>query len=239
MMPEPGHEASTPRPRRRQRIRSGRRSPAEREHARHLAHVWTVWLRDVVGLSINQIAKALQAEWTMAAAYLAGIAVPFPRTLPRIRAASAEHYPGGIDDERWEAGPEPGVAPARPQPAARVRLPLAPRDPEAPRTRGECPEERPCPWFGCRHHMSLRLSAAGKPVVLGASEATGDWEATEAALLSILDSDRPTCSLDLAERAHSLDEIGKVFGVTRERVRQIERVGMAALRASRLREHAL
>ncbi len=47
-----------------------------------------------------------------------------------------------------------------------------------------------------------------------------------------LDSLTDTCALDVAGRGdHSLDQVGQLLGVTRERVRQIESRAMAKLAA--------
>lgn len=38
-------------------------------------------------------------------------------------------------------------------PGARITLPVLEPDGPRPTTRGECPEERPCPWVRCRAHL--------------------------------------------------------------------------------------
>ena len=62
-----------------------------------------------------------------------------------------------------------------------------------PIVRGDCANvERPCPHIGCHYHLE--------------SNKTGE-----------------SCALDVADKGeHSLEEIGEIMGVTRERVRQIE-----------------
>jgi len=74
--------------------------------------------------------------------------------------------------------------------------------PKAPRTRGDCPLERPCPHFRCRYHMfeAWRLHVG--------------WSASELT---------ETCALDVADRGPAtLNEIAQMWGISRERVRQLE-----------------
>lgn len=61
-----------------------------------------------------------------------------------------------------------------------------------PRTRGDClaggrNEARPCPWYGCRHHLGLDLDPRS-----GRLELHADPEA--------LDGLRDTCALGVADR---------------------------------------
>lgn len=98
-----------------------------------------------------------------------------------------------------------------------------------PKTRGECPEERPCPYVSCKHHLYLDLKAnSGTSIIINFPDKDPD-ELHE------------TCSLDLAERGShlnigdsnwTLDEVGKFINVTRERVRQIEESALRKLRES-------
>jgi len=85
---------------------------------------------------------------------------------------------------------------------------------ERPKTRAECPETRPCPWVGCRHHLALEATEYG-----GVLPPLDDWETRE------------TCALDVADRKQepTLEEIGELLGITRERVRQIEERALAKL----------
>ena len=88
-----------------------------------------------------------------------------------------------------------------------------------PKTRGECAHgPRPCPWESCRYHLSLR-----------------DYGGRRNALVPRCK--RESCALDVADQGpHFLDEIAKLFGVTRERVRQIEEASLHKLARSAGRE---
>jgi len=98
---------------------------------------------------------------------------------------------------------------------------------------GDCPrlhdDHRPCIHVGCRYHLHGEVSAAGSLRI------TASWQAA-------LESDEPlddcgleTCVLDArSDDDRSLDRIGSVFGITRERVRQIEEHALARLRAGLL-----
>lgn len=105
-----------------------------------------------------------------------------------------------------------------PPPRELVHLPLVEDDGDdsypdgidRPLTRGDCKEmPRPCPFVSCSHHLY--------PVfVLGAQTRSPlsdcePWQMPE------------TCDLDVADRGGAtLEEVGKITGVTRERIRQIE-----------------
>lgn len=89
-----------------------------------------------------------------------------------------------------------------------------------PRTRGECVDgPRPCPYAGCRHHLFLDVQGSGNLKLNFPELEPGDLD--------------ESCSLDVADRReHSLDEIGQIMSVTRERARQIEERALLKLAAS-------
>ena len=81
---------------------------------------------------------------------------------------------------------------------------------ERPRTRGECPKTRPCPWVSCKHHLYLDVNPETGSIKINFPDLE-PWELPA------------TCALDVAERGGStLEEIGEVMNLTRERVRQVE-----------------
>lgn len=95
---------------------------------------------------------------------------------------------------------------------ARVEKPrsLTPQKLTRPENRSQCVSggvnaQRPCPWVSCRYHLAVdverkRVNQLGDPAAMG-----------------------ETCALDIAETGHhTLEEIGDIFGLTRERIRQIE-----------------
>jgi len=79
-----------------------------------------------------------------------------------------------------------------------------------PRTRADCiSAPRPCPWVGCKYHTYLDVSHAGSIQFNQPGKALEDCEST--------------CALDVADRGGvTLEEVGAVMSVTRERVRQLE-----------------
>lgn len=95
-----------------------------------------------------------------------------------------------------------------------------------PMTRGDCGDERPCPYISCRHHLFLDVDEDGS-IKLNFPEAfhpDGDPNLAELPA---------TCSLDLAASGeHTLEVVSEYFGITRERVRQVE---VNALERVRLR----
>jgi hypothetical protein len=93
-------------------------------------------------------------------------------------------------------------------------------DVEKPRFRAECVGgERPCPFVSCKHHLYLDVSARTGAIKLNFPDLEV-WEMTE------------TCALDVADRGGTtLEEVGAIMNLTRERIRQVEVKGLAKLQA--------
>ena len=222
-------------------MKSRRRTAEDIAAAARLAHIWVRWLR-ARGWLLQDIATAIGVHSDAASAYTVGYRSPRPATLDRLRQRITEFHGGELSDEQWTAGPpaEPATPPA----------PAIERDPEAPRTRADCRGGiRPCPWIGCEHHLLVSVTERGLPVVAGRTYSTTggpgrvDWEAVEAQVMDALENaeatGRATCAADVADLGgQTLDQVGKVLGVTRERVRQIEGVAMRKVRESALVEAA-
>jgi len=97
-------------------------------------------------------------------------------------------------------------------------LPAPYPDVERPVTRADCEYgPRPCPWVSCRHHLYLDVTPSGG---LHLNHYGIDVDEVPA-----------TCSLDLTRReGMTIDEVGDVLGITRERARQIEHQGIRKIR---------
>lgn len=92
--------------------------------------------------------------------------------------------------------------------------------PPRPATRGECPDERPCPWVGCRYHLAIDVDPE-----------TGSLKLNHPHLE--LEDMPHTCALDVADLGEqTLDVVGRLLNVSRERVRQIETRTFPAAMAS-------
>lgn len=84
-----------------------------------------------------------------------------------------------------------------------------------PRTRGECPTERPCPWVSCRHHLYLDIQPRTGGIKLNFPD-IGVEDMIE------------SCSLDVADRGGAtLEATGAMLNITRERLRQLEVMALA------------
>jgi hypothetical protein len=97
----------------------------------------------------------------------------------------------------------------------------APEYAERPRTRAECRgHEGPCPWVSCKHHLYLDINPLTGSIKLNFPDLE-PWELQD------------TCALDVAEAgALTLEQVGNVTNLTRERVRQVESIGLAKLSGS-------
>lgn len=91
---------------------------------------------------------------------------------------------------------------------------------ERPRTRAECPPS-PCPWVGCKWNLYLDVTEAGS-LQLNFPELE-------------VDQVPHNCALELAERGGmTLEQVGQVMNVVRERARQIEAQALERLRRAGL-----
>lgn len=87
-----------------------------------------------------------------------------------------------------------------------------------PTCRQECPVVRPCPFVGCRYHLYLDITDGGN--IKYNFYGIEPWDM------------QFSCALDLADSGElGLTQIGHVMGLTRERVRQIEKDALAKLGA--------
>jgi hypothetical protein len=92
-------------------------------------------------------------------------------------------------------------------------------DVERPGNRSQCPPYRPCPFVGCKYHLYLDVSRTGS-LKFNFFELE-PWEIPD------------TCSMDVADKSNeglTLEEVGVLMGLTRERVRQIEYNAILKLR---------
>jgi hypothetical protein len=91
-----------------------------------------------------------------------------------------------------------------------------------PRFRGECVDgPRPCPYVSCQHHLYLDVSPRTGAIKLNFPDLEV-WEMTE------------TCALDVADRGGTtLEDVGAIMNLTRERIRQVEVKALAKLEALR------
>lgn len=99
----------------------------------------------------------------------------------------------------------------------RVRREL---DEARPRRRADCADiPRPCPFLSCRHHLYLDVNPRTGSVKFN-FPGKEPWELEE------------TCALDVAEKGGvTLERVGELSNLTRERVRQIETRGLVMLRS--------
>ena len=87
-----------------------------------------------------------------------------------------------------------------------------------PQTRGECAEmERPCPFVSCKYHLYIDVHPVRGSIKINFPDLEV-WEMTD------------TCALDIADRGGiTLEEVGEIMNLTRERVRQVETQGLSKL----------
>lgn len=84
-----------------------------------------------------------------------------------------------------------------------------------PKTRGDCQNvDRPCGYTTCRFNMYLDTNEKGS-IIFNFPDVE-PWD---------MDPKR-SCALDMADHPRTLEEVGEAFNVTRERIRQIERIAL-------------
>lgn len=116
--------------------------------------------------------------------------------------------------------------------------PLGPITPELieslrPVTWGECEKgPRPCPWVGCRYHLVWESIRRTMKVTPRKFPSLDDREVVNHVAMM-----EDTCALDLvmARGPYTLHEIGEMWGITRERVRQVEVMAKRSYRREALR----
>ncbi|MFB6263923.1 MAG: sigma factor-like helix-turn-helix DNA-binding protein [Bradymonadaceae bacterium] len=78
--------------------------------------------------------------------------------------------------------------------------------------------ERPCPFVSCKYHLYLDVNPRTGSIKLNFPDLEV-WELPE------------TCALDVAERGGmTLEEVGELLNLTRERIRQVESKGIDKIR---------
>ncbi len=94
-----------------------------------------------------------------------------------------------------------------------------PVDIPRPTSREECKGEmRPCPWVACKHHLYLDINPETGSIKINFPDLE-PWEL------------KHTCALDVAERGGiTLEEVGEIMNLTRERIRQVEVRGLLKLK---------
>lgn len=102
---------------------------------------------------------------------------------------------------------------------AEARSVLESLDHLRPKERGDCrTAARPCPWISCKYHLYLDVNPQTGSIKLNFPDLEV-WEMTE------------TCALDVADRGGiTLEEVGMLLNLTRERIRQVELSGLKKLR---------
>lgn len=91
--------------------------------------------------------------------------------------------------------------------------------PDRPRTRGECTGgARPCCFISCHHNLYLDVNPGTGTIKFNFPHLEPDQMSE-------------SCSLDVADDgAKTLEEVGEILNLTKERVRQVEVTGLEAIR---------
>ncbi len=89
-----------------------------------------------------------------------------------------------------------------------------------PKTRSQCIDgPRPCPYVSCKHHLFLDISSKTGAIKMNFPD-LDLWEMGE------------SCALDVADRGGTtLEDVGAIMNLTRERIRQVEVRALAKLEA--------
>ncbi len=89
-----------------------------------------------------------------------------------------------------------------------------------PKNRAECAEgPRPCPFVSCKHHLFIDVSPRTGAIKLNFPDLEV-WDLGE------------SCALDVADRGGTtLEDVGAIMNLTRERIRQVEVKALAKLEA--------
>ena len=81
-----------------------------------------------------------------------------------------------------------------------------------PTERSECKNgSRPCPWVSCKYHLLWDVN----------QDKVNLKSMTDDEIVSYLLEMKETCALDMSEKEKTLQEIGEVLEISRERVRQL------------------
>lgn len=88
-----------------------------------------------------------------------------------------------------------------------------------PQQRGQCSNvARPCPYVSCKYHLYIDVNPATGSIKVNFPEREV-WELEH------------SCALDVAEKGGvTLEEVGEILNLTRERIRQVEVRGLLKLK---------
>lgn len=95
----------------------------------------------------------------------------------------------------------------------------SPESADRPQHRKNCSSgPRPCPWVSCKYHLYLDVNPETGSIKLNFPDKEV-WEMTN------------TCALDVADKGGiTLEDVGNILNLTRERIRQVEVRGLQKLR---------